>query len=98
MMNQDKLALGDLAKQYAELCNDPVQDERRALWRQHNSLKKIRPLIYVRAFAWEEMSQSKCMCADPFLRQFEDFFRNHLFWSTFNDDSIFEPWVTVQAT
>jgi len=98
MMNQDKLALRHLAKQYTELCSDPVQDERRALWRQHNSLKKIRPLIYVRAFAWGEMPQSKCTCADPFLRQFEDFFRNHLFWNTFNDDSIFEPWVTVQAS
>lgn len=88
----------DLAKQYVELCAKPVQVERRALWRAHNSLRKTRPLIYVRAFAWKEMPQSKCMCEDPFARHYEDFFRKHLFWGAFDDDSIFEPWVTVQAT
>jgi hypothetical protein len=98
MKARDKSILRDLAKQYAELCVQPVQDERRALWRRHNSLKKTRPLIYVRAFAWAEMPQSECLCEEPFARQYEDFFRRHLFWNTFDDDSIFEPWVTVQAT
>ena len=98
MKTQDKDTLRDLAKQYAELCTQPVQNERRTLWRQHNSLEKTRPLIYVRAFAWAEMPQSECLCEDPFARQYEDFFRRHLFWNTFDDDSIFEPWVTLQAT
>lgn len=99
MMNDhDKTVLRDLAKQYAEVCALPIQDERRALWRQHNSLKKTRPLIYVRAFAWREMPQSECLCNDPFARQYEEYFRQQLFWSTLDDDSIFEPWVTVQAT
>lgn len=98
MTNQDKSVLRDLAEQYVEICSNPVQDERRNLWRKHNSLKKTQPLIYVRAFAWREMPQSKCTIVDPFLQQFEDFFRNRLFWNTFRDDSIFEPWITVQAT
>lgn len=98
MKNDDKNILRDLARQYVEICAKPVQDERRRLWRQHNSLKQTRPLIYVRAFAWQEMPQSQCRCEDPFLRHYEDFFRRHLFWNMMNDDSIFEPWVTVQAT
>lgn len=98
MKDHDKTILRDLAKQYAELPAQPVQDERRALWRQHNSLKKTRPLIYVRAFAWKEMPQSQCLCEDPFAQKYEDFFRRQLFWDSLNDDSIFEPWVTVQAT
>ena len=44
------------------------------------------------------MPQSKCMCEDPFLRQYESFFRRHLFWDSCEDDSIFEPWVTVRAS
>lgn len=44
------------------------------------------------------MPESKCSCEDPFLRGFEGTFRRELFWNTFDDDSIFEPWVTVQAT
>jgi hypothetical protein len=98
MKTHDKTILRDLAKQYVELCAQPVQNERRMLWRQHNSLKETRPLIYVRAFAWAEMPQSECFCEEPFARQHEAFFRRHLFWNTFDDDSIFEPWVTLQAT
>ena len=97
MPSDDRSILRDLAKQYIEICSNPKQDERRALWKQLNSLKPTRPLIYVRAFAWDEMPQSRCLCEDPFLRQFESFFRNHLFWNTFGDDSVFEPWITVQA-
>ena len=94
----DKSILRDLAKQYLAVCNDPAQDERRDLWRRHNRLKETRPLIYVRAFAWGELPESKCSCEDPFLRGLEDFLRRQLFWNTFDDDSIFEPWVTVEAT
>jgi hypothetical protein len=94
----DRAVLRDLAKQYVWVAEDPIQDERRDLWRRHNSLQKTLPLIYVRAFAWREMPESKCVCEDPFFRQFESFFRTELFRSTFRDDFIFEPWVTLQAT
>jgi len=89
--------LRDLAKQYMDICRSEVQDERRDLWRSHNSLKPTRPLIYVRAFAWGEMPESKCECEEPFFRNYESFFRRALFVDTLADDSIFEPWVTVGA-
>ncbi len=98
LTSNEKLILRDLAKQYLEICKDPIQDELRNLWKKHNSLKETRPLIYVRAFAWQEMSQSKCIIEDAFFRRFEDFFRYCLFWSALGDDSIFELWITVQAT
>ena len=93
----DRDLVRDLAKQYLEVCQKEVQDERRDRWRQHNSLKPMRPLIYVRAFAWDEMPQSRCECEDPFYRNYESFFRRMLFWDTLDDDSIFEPWVSVGA-
>lgn len=97
-MNQnDKTILRDLASRYLEACAAPVQAERRVLWRRHHALQRTRPLIYVRAFAWGEMPQSRCLCEDPFLRDYENFFRRHLFWDSLGDDSIFEPWVTVPA-
>ncbi len=97
MNERDKEILSDLAKRYIEICRRPVQMERRDLWRRHNSLRKTRPLIYARAFAWREMPDSRLSCEDPFARQYEDFFRRHLFWNTLEDDSVFEPWVTIQA-
>lgn len=93
----DHRILRDLAKRYLEVCHKPEQRERRRLWRRHNSLKKTRPLIYVRAFAWHEMPQSAPRCKDPFFRTYEDFLRYHLSWDTLDDDAIFEPWVTVGA-
>jgi len=93
----DVQVLRDLAKRYLEVALAPEQDRRRDLWRRHNSLEATRPPIYIRAFAWNEMPESACQCQDPLLRQHEDFFRNRLFWNTFGDDSIFEPWVTVGA-
>jgi len=93
----DVTILRDLAQEYLAICHKDVQQERRDLWRQQNSLKWIRPLIYIRAFAWREMPESHCQCEDPFYRHYEDFFRQSLFRDTFNDDFIFEPWVTVNA-
>ena len=97
MSASDRSILRDLARRYLDVCGAPEQKTRRDLWRRHNSLKGDRPLIYVRAFAWHEMPESRCACEDPFFRPFEDFFRNRLFWSALVDDSVFEPWVTVPA-
>jgi len=94
---RDTTILRDMARRYLAVSQEPIQAERRRLWRRQNSLKGDRPLIYVRAFAWAEMPDAKCLCEDPFLRSYEDFFRHRLFWDTMRDDSIFEPWVTVQA-
>lgn len=97
MQSTDCNILSDLAKQYRDLCANPVQEERRDLWRRHNSLQQTRPLIYVRAFAWSEMPQAACVCQDTFYRQYENALRHYLFWGALNDDSVFEPWLTVDA-
>jgi len=98
LTDKDKLIIRDLAKEYLDICNTPEQQERRKRWRAHNSFKGDRPLIYIRAYAWHEMPQSACQCEDPLARGYENFFRSHLFWDTFKDDSIFEPWITVGAS
>ncbi|MCU0522338.1 MAG: hypothetical protein MUF84_16790 [Anaerolineae bacterium] len=97
MSVRDYAILRDLAERYREIAADPIMDMRRDLWRRHNSLKRTHTLIYVRAFGWQEMPQSRLHCADPFYRAYEDFFRQSLFRYTFKDDFISEPWVTVRA-
>ena len=97
MVSQDRMVLRELASQYLEICHHPEQDERRDLWRRLNSLKQTRPPIYVRAFAFGEMEQSRCLCEDPLYRIYESIFRHRLFWNSLQDDSIFEPWITVKA-
>ncbi len=98
MNRSDPEILQTLAQQYLEICHTASQQARRELWRQHHSFKSTPVPIYIRAFAWNEMPDSQCKCVDPFYRHYEDFFRQMLFRSTFDDDFIFEPWVTVEAT
>lgn len=97
MNGKDRDVLRGLASRYREVCAAPVQVVRRDLWRRHNSLKPTRPLIYARAFAWSEMPEADCLCEDPFLRRYESQFRQRLFRAGLDDDSVFEPWVTVPA-
>ena len=97
MKNNDKAILRELAEKYMEKANDPIQEERRKIWRHLNSLQMIRPAIYIRAFAWREMPQSQCFCNDPFLRGIEDKLRTEIFRSSFGDDYIIEPWLTMKA-
>jgi len=97
MARNDRTILRGLAERYAEVCHRDAQQERRNLWRRHNSLERTRPLIYMRAFAWSEMPESRCDCEDPFYRGYENRFRHDLFWDALDDDSVFEPWVSVGA-
>jgi hypothetical protein len=98
MFDSDIQTLRDLARRYAELAADDIMTERRDLWRRHNSLHPTRPLIYVRAFAFHELQESECVCEDPVLRGVERKLRHDLLWATFEDDAVFEPWVTVSAS
>jgi len=95
----DVSILRELAKRYAEIAAKPVQDERRELWRKHNSLVRTRPLLYVGWFAaWHEAPESRLQCQDPFYQQHERFLRQVLFQDTLDDDSILEPWITQRAS
>jgi len=93
----DRKIIRELALRYREICNEPVQKERRRLWRMKNSLKECPPLIYVRAFAWQEMKESQLLCENSLLHPLETFLRYSIFRSRFGDDFIFEPWLVVSA-
>ena len=41
----DRAILQELGKRVAEIAGLPIQEERRTLWRAHNSLKPVRPMI-----------------------------------------------------
>jgi len=97
--HRDVTILRDLARQYAEVCADPKQDEKRALWREHNSLKRTRPMV-VCAFvcAVPELIEPILECEDPFFRVHERFLRQMLLWDYTGDDFVLEPWITVGAS
>ena len=97
--DRDVQILRDLAKEYRAIASKEIQNERRDLWRRHNSLVRTRPLIYVRWLAaWHEAPEAKLQCESPFYRGHENFLRQMIFQDTIDDDYIIEPWITQQAS
>lgn len=98
-MSRDIAILRDLAARYVDICNQPVQEERRDLWRRHNSLERTRPLVLCNWLAtWYEAAESKTECEDPLYRAHETWLRQRLFQDSIGDDQIFEPFITQRAS
>ncbi len=96
---KDIQILRELAEKYRDIASKEIQDERRDLWRRHNSLERTRPLIYMRWLAaWHEAPEAKLQCEDPFYQGHEKFLRQMIFQDTIGDDYIIEPWITQQAS
>jgi hypothetical protein len=98
----DLRILRDLARQYADVAAKPVQEQRRELWSDHNSLRPARVLVIATYGMWnvwcrEVFGDAQMQCADPFYRQYERELRLALFHDTFGDDFILEPWINVGA-
>jgi len=95
----DVQIIRELAHRYAEVAAKPIQDERRDLWRRHNSLQRTRPLVYCRWFAtWNEHPWSKLECEDGFWQGHERFLKQMLAQDETGDDYIIEPWITQRAS
>jgi len=98
-INKDTKILRDLAKEYRDIASKEIQDERRDLWRRHNSLERTRPPIYVRLLtAWDEIPEYRLQCEDSFYRGHESFLRKMIYQDTIGDDYIIEPWITQQVS
>jgi hypothetical protein len=94
----DIAVLRPLAEQYVAIARKDIQEERRELWRAHNSLEDTPPLILVMAgAAWQEIIGAQIECQDPFYQGFEHRFRDAIFNDTVGHDAIVEPWVTATA-
>lgn len=97
-MHKDAYVVRELAKRVAEVAGKPVQNERRELWRRHNSLERTTPPIYIRAFAFHEVfDEGQLRCEDPFFRAYERQLHELLCRDAIPDDTILEPWITVPA-
>lgn len=93
-----KKPLYDLANQVMEIAQSDAMNEKRNLWKKHNSFHGDRPLIYVRAFAFEEFFDASVLqCTDPLLRQYETELYHTIFRSKLGDDFVIEPWLTLDT-
>ena len=97
----DKTILQDLARRVAEIAALPVMDERRTLWKKHNDLERVRPMLLIfPEGAWTELlSESTMQCVGESARKMEWILRHRIYWHEhIPDDFVFEPhWVVTKT-
>ncbi len=95
--SRDRIVLRDLAKRVRDVASLPVMEERRRLWKLHNSLRPERPMILVfPEGSWVELlNDSTLTCEDRAARSIEWNLRSRLYYHDhLRDDTVIEPdWV-----
>ena len=98
---EDIKILRNLAQQVAEIAELPIMEERRRMWKQHNQLKRVRPMILVfPEGSWRELlPQSMLHCRGETARQIEYQLRQRIYqYHHIHDNSVVEKkWVVNKA-
>lgn len=98
LTSQDRSILRELAAQVADLAKRPLELEKADLWRRHNTLEPVRPLVFCDPeIGWQEIVlEDHLQCADPQLRQVEWILRREIFWGTqMKDDRVVNPYLGI---
>jgi len=96
--DKDKQILRKLANRVAEIANHPRQAERREMWKRHNRLEKVKPMVLVfPECSWQEiLPDSVLECTNDLARNCERELRRKIYyWEHLRDDSVIEPWFKV---
>ena len=94
----ERALLRRLAARVAELAAEPEQVEKRELWRRHNRLEALRPLVFCDPEnSWHEILPEETLaCRGPLARQWEFALRREIFWGEkMGDDRPLEPFFNV---
>ena len=98
---KDKDILRRLATKVACLSNRPIEEEKRKLWYDHNSLKPVRPLIFCDPEnGWNEIiTKDQIDCEGELAQRWEMVLRKEIFWGELMlDDKLIEPYFDVGYT
>lgn len=90
---EDRRILRDLAQRVAEIAAMPIMTERRDLWRRHNALEQVRPVVYVDPQgSWCELiPENTLLCQEQKLREIEWELRRRIYvFEHFASDNVIE--------
>jgi hypothetical protein len=98
---KDRTILRNLAQHVAEIANLPIQAERRELWKRHNSLQPVRPMLLVfPEGAWQELLPHDVLrCESEMTREIEWALCSRIYYHEhFQDDTVVEKeWVVSKV-
>lgn len=94
----EKELLRDLAKKVKEIAQHPNQKEKVYLWKKHNSLQKVRPVILTfPEGAWQELIPYETMIIkDPYWKSYEYYLRRLIYrGEKIKDDNVIEAVIDI---
>ena len=101
LSTRERKLLRDLARKVADVAGLPIMAERRAMWKRHNALQRVRPMVLVfPEGSWGEMlPDSALKCKDERARRIEWQLRSRLYYHEYlHDDMVIErEWVVGKA-
>ena len=101
-MDKDEIkVLRELARQVAEAARHPVMEERRRMWKSHNSLRRARPMVLVfPEGSWRELLlETSLECRSEEARDMEARLRVALYYRDHipDDNVITGEWIVEKA-
>lgn len=101
IQSDDKRRLRELAKQVADIASLPVMEERREMWKRHNRLERVRPMVLIfPEGSWGELlPHSQMECEGERARQIEWSLQSRIYQHEYlHDDSVIEnQWVVHKS-
>jgi len=100
--NKDKKTLRELAKKIAYIADNQIHEEKISLWKDLNSLKEVRPLVWINEIPWHEMdvnNELKLKTKTNFSQFIETRLRRTIYiWKHMKADFIIEPILSCYKT
>jgi len=97
----DRETLRSLAQDVAEIADLPVMAERRGMWKRHNALERVRPMVLIDPQgSWRELlPESDMTCEGSAARRTELALRRRIYnHENFHDDTVIEKnWVVGRS-
>lgn len=93
-VENDKKRIRELAKQYMELAQKPVMEERKRLWKAVHDLRMVRPMILIETATIEGfIEKEKQVCEDTLMRAVErNLMESIRHAAEIGDDVVLEPY------
>ena len=101
MLDRDRDILRRLAERVARIAATPDMAEKRELWKKHNRLEKVRPVVFCDPEnGWNEViTEAQMECTGALARRWEMDLRKEIFWGEeMGDDKPVEPFFDVPYT
>jgi hypothetical protein len=97
MDKNEKKVLRELGRIIRDIAADPVNEERKKLWKQLNGLKRVRPLVFIFEIPWHEMNHADeltNLCHNSFFQGIETNLRRIIYqWRHMPGDMVVEGYI-----